>query len=206
MQKRICVFGDSVAWGAYLPKREAWVDLLRNHLEKLSNYSVVLYNLGIDENTSTDLLQRFDSEATARNPDVIIIAIGVNDSIYRGQNLFDVSGEKFTENLITLLGKARTFTDTIWLMGLVKGSDKETIPLKVSTTGKCYSKSAVRQYDEYIRTVAVNKKLPFVDIYADLNDSDFDDGLHPNLQGHIKIFNKIRTMFEKQGLMDFLLS
>lgn len=206
MQKRICVFGDSVAWGACLPKREAWTDLLRNYLDEKSHYSVELYNLGVDRDMSKDLLFRFDTEAQARKPDIIIFAVGTNDSIYRANNQFDVDESEFMSSLENLVDKARKFTEKIWFVGLAKGSDEHTVPLIRSITGKCYSKVAVKKYDECIKTFAANKNIPFVDIFPEMSDSDFDDGLHPNLQGHIKIFNKIKTMFEKQGIMDFLLS
>jgi len=32
----ICIFGDSIAWGAWLPFRVSWANLLRNYLEKTS--------------------------------------------------------------------------------------------------------------------------------------------------------------------------
>src|SRR3989344_2128603 len=30
----ICVFGDSIVWGAYDPINSGWVTLLRNHIER----------------------------------------------------------------------------------------------------------------------------------------------------------------------------
>lgn len=206
MVKRICVFGDSVAWGAYLPKREAWTDLLRNYLDGLSHYSIELYNQSIDGDLSKDILFRFDTEAKARKPDAIIIAVGVNDSIYRANDQFEVSEMEFIDNLRQIVEKARVFTDKIWCMGLVKGSDESTIPLTVSTTGKCYSKSVVKKYDGFIKKFVTDQNIPFVDVFSELSDTDFDDGLHPNLQGHVKIFDIIRKMFDEQRIMEFLLS
>lgn len=196
MKKRICIFGDSVVWGACIPKREAWADLLRNYLDEKFNYSVDLYNLGIDGNTSKDILQRFDVEAQARNPDVIICAVGANDSIFRKNNQFDISESDFLQNLSDIFKKAKTYTEQILFVGLVKGSDAETIPLKRSTTGKCYSKLAVKKYDEYIKLFAKQNNAPFVDVFTLLSDDDFDDGLHPNIQGHSKIFQAVKKMLD----------
>jgi len=206
MAKRICVFGDSVAWGACLPKREAWTDLLRNYLDEKSQYSVELYNLGIDRDMSKDILLRIDAEANARKPHITIFAVGTNDSIYRANNQFDISESEFVENLKSLVGKARKFTEKLWFVGLAKGSDQDTVPLIRSSTGKCYSKVAVKRYDECLKKFTASENIPFVDIFSKLDDSDFDDGLHPNIEGHRKIFTEIKTMFEKQGIMDFLLS
>lgn len=196
MKKRICIFGDSVVWGACIPKREAWTDLLRNHLDEKFNYSVALYNLGIDGNTSKDILKRFDVEAQARNPDVIICAVGANDSIFRNNNQFDISESDFLQNLTDILKKAKTYSEQILFVGLVKGSDVETIPLKRSTTGKCYSKLAVKKYDECIKLFTKQNNIPFVDVYPLLTDEDFDDGLHPNIQGHFKIFQAVKKILD----------
>jgi lysophospholipase L1-like esterase len=196
MKKRICVFGDSVVWGACIPKREAWTDLLRNYLDEKFNYSVDLYNLGIDGNTSKDILKRFDVEVQARNPDVIICAVGANDSIFRNNNQFEVSESNFLQNLSDILKKAKKYTEQILFVGLVKGSDTETIPLKRSATGKCYSKLAVKKYDGYIKSFAEQNNVPFVDVFTLLTDEDFDDGLHPNIQGHSKIFQAVKKTLD----------
>jgi len=206
MRKRICVFGDSVVWGACIPKREAWADLLRNYLDEKYNYSVDLYNLGIDGNTSKDVLQRFDAEAQARNPDIIICAVGANDSIFRNDDKFDVSESVFLQNLSGILEKAKKYTQQIVFVGLVKGSDAETIPLKRSSTGKCYSKLAVKKYDGYVKSFAAQNSLPFVDVFTVLIDEDFDDGLHPNFSGHIKIFNAVIKTLDQQGILKSLIS
>jgi len=206
MNKHVLVFGDSVVWGACIPKREAWADLLRNYLDEKYNYSVDLYNLGIDGNTSNDVLQRFDAEAQARNPDIIICAVGANDSIFRNNNKFDVSESVFLQNLSGILEKAKKYTQQILFVGLVKGSDTETIPLKRSSTGKCYSKSAVKKYDEYVKSFAAQNSLPFVDVFTVLIDEDFDDGLHPNFSGHIKIFNAVIKTLDQQGILKSLIS
>lgn len=206
MKKRICVFGDSVVWGACIPKREAWADLLRNYLDETFNYSIELYNLGIDGNTSAGVLQRLDAEAQARNPDIIICAIGANDSIFRSNNQFDVSESVFLHNLSGILEMAKKYTQQILFVGLVKGSDIETIPLKRSSTGKCYSKLAVKKYDGYIKSFAAQNNVPFVDVFSVLSDEDFDDGLHPNMQGHSKIFQAVKEVLYEKKLIDFLIS
>ncbi len=83
MGKTICIFGDSIIWGAGLPCRVAWVNLLRNYVEIKYGGVVELYDLGIDRDTTEDLLKRFDAENRARRPQVIIFAVGTNDSSYR---------------------------------------------------------------------------------------------------------------------------
>lgn len=193
MNKVICAFGDSILWGRGLPFRAGWVNLLRNYVEAESKFTVNLYDLGVDGDTSEDVIKRFDTEAAARKPDIIIIAIGVNDSGYRKAKAYPlVSIDKFEKNLDMLIGKARRFTQNIIFVGIAKGSDKETVPLKASTTGKCYDKENARIYNDMIKKVCGKEKVLFIGVLDKLIDSDFYDGLHPNTGGHEKIFEEVK--------------
>jgi lysophospholipase L1-like esterase len=184
-----------------LHTREAWANLLRNYIESKTDHYIEVYDLGIDGNTTKDLLRRFDVEAEARKPELIIFAIGVNDSMFRNENIYDIDSIQFAKNLNTINDKAKEFTDKIWFVGLAKGSDSETNPLKRSSTGKCYSKESVEKYDGVIKEFAIQKALPFVDIYKSLSDFDFDDGLHPNIEGHKKIFESFKKLVDAGGVV-----
>lgn len=188
-QENICIFGDSITWGPRLPFRVAWANLLRNHLEKSTSDLFRVYDLGVDMDTTKDVLVRIDIEAKARKPAIIIFNIGANDSLFRThpENEETPLGE-FEENIEKLIVKARTFTEKILIVGLVKGSDKWTTPLIQSTTGKTYTKERTRIYDRKLEEIAAEMKVAFADVNDKLEDSDFDDGLHPNANGHMKMF------------------
>lgn len=193
MNKIICVFGDSVLWGWGLPFRIGWVNLFRNYIEDKSNFTMNLYDLGIDADTTEDVLRRFDIEASARKPDMVIFAIGVNDSAYRKTKDWPlVSADVFLKNIYTLIKKARKFTKEIVFVGLCKGSDQETMPLPASKTGKCFSKKNARVYNEIIKKCCLNENVLFIDIIDKIKDSEFCDGLHPTKEGHEKIFKKVK--------------
>lgn len=195
MRSVICIFGDSITWGAGLPFRTAWANLLRNLLENKNKkyYPIELYDLGIDRDTTEDLLKRFNAEARARQPNIIIFAIGTNDSAYR-KNMYDplVSIQKFEKNLLKLTQEAKKFTDKIVFIGLAKGSDYKTVPLPRSITGKCYDKENIKIYNNIIKKTCKKKHIFFINIINKLNDKDFYDGLHPNSQGHQKIFEIVK--------------
>jgi lysophospholipase L1-like esterase len=194
----ICIFGDSITWGAQLSFRVGWANLFRNYLEGLSGEFFAVYDLGIDGNTSDDLIDRFDVEAKARSPEIIFFAIGTNDSCFhKTKDNSEVSIEDFENNLNKLILKARKFTENIIFIGLVKGDDKITFPLIRSTTGKCYKKENIKMYDSVIRKVCDKESLLFIDVNNNLNDLDFDDGLHPNVIGHMKIFEEVRRNLDK---------
>ena len=192
VKQNICVFGDSIVLGVGLNKSASWADLLKGYaLQK--NPATRVYLLGIDGDTSKDLLARFDCEAKARAPDMIIFAIGTNDSAYRGaKRVQNIPAEQFESNIKALIKKARAYTDALMFVGLAKGSDKETVPLPQSSTKKCYDKKTVRKYARIISSVCSSENLEFVPCFDNLDDSDFVDGLHPNEKGHSKIFELVK--------------
>lgn len=187
--QNICIFGDSVTWGPYLPYRVAWANLLRNHLEKNAVDQFRVYDLGVDMDTTKDVLKRIEVEAIARKPSIIVIAIGVNDSLFREtENNPETGLEDYIENVQKLITIARKYVERILIVGLVKGSDKWTTPLIQSTTGKSYTKERTHRYDRALKELAEKNKIPFADVNDQLGDDDFDDGLHPNTVGHTKMF------------------
>jgi lysophospholipase L1-like esterase/isopentenyldiphosphate isomerase len=194
----ICTIGDSITWGPRLPFRVAWANLLRNHLERNSDNLYSLYDLGIDGDTTKDLLARFDVEMRARDPGIIIFNIGVNDSLFRKtEDNPETTLEDFETNMLALIEKAHKFTDKIVILGLVKGNDLLTTPLIQSTTGKSYTKARTKIYDAKLKEISEKNSLTFIDVNELLTDADFDDGLHPNVNGHIKIFEKVSRELDK---------
>lgn len=196
--QNICIFGDSITWGAHrLPARLSWANLLRNYIEN-NNREYRVYDLGVDKNTTKDVIHRFVGEATARNAEIIIFDVGVNDSSYRRtQDCPETILEVFEKNMLALITMAKTITDKIMIVGLVKGDDALTMPLPQSTTGKSYAKVQVRAYDQKLKDLAALYQIPFADVYGKLNDSDFNDGLHPNEHGYAKMFEVIKLEFDK---------
>jgi len=198
----ICIFGDSITWGAFLPFRAGWANLLRNYLES-QDRRIALYDLGIDGNTSTDLLHRFDTEAAARCPDILIIAIGTNDSGYRQTIDRPLTPlDEFERNIQVLLERAKQLSGKILFVGLVKGDDTLTSPLPRSSTGKFYTKVNLKVYNDKLQKICQEQSVAFVDINGMLADEDFDDGLHPNLGGHQKIFEAVRRSLIKTEFLN----
>ncbi len=196
-QENICIFGDSITWGPRLPFRVAWANLLRNHLEKSTNELFRVYDLGVDMDTTKDVLKRIDVESKARKPAIMIFNIGVNDSLYRSTpDNPETPLDEFEKNMELLVGKARQYSERILIVGLVKGSDKWTTPLIQSTTGKTYTKERTRIYDRKLKEVTERIGVAFADVNDKLNDDDFDDGLHPNANGHMKMFSVISKVLD----------
>lgn len=189
----ICIFGDSIAWGASDCEKGGWADQLKNHL---MNEDIDVYNLGISGDNTADLLKRFETETEARNPDIIIFAIGINDSRSTNENR-SISLTNFQDNISLLVEKARKFTDKIVFIGLTSVDETKTAPYFSDETNETFNNQSIGEYDEVIRSFCEDNDLIFVDMLGLLiNDEDLCDGLHPSSAGHKKMFSVIENAIE----------
>lgn len=123
MKKTICIFGDSITWGLWDHQRGGWVARLRSYFEtnnfetnniETNNIEVNVYNCGVCGDSTDDLLQRFKVEATARKANIIIFAIGINDSQYiNSKDHPCVPIEKLQNNLQELINQAKKITNKL---------------------------------------------------------------------------------------------
>jgi len=200
---RICVFGDSITYGAW-DKEGGWVQRLRKFLDKKTlseeNSYFLVYNLGISGDTTEDLLERFDFEIRQRFKEkektFIIFAIGANDSYFlHSKNGFRTPIEKFKENVCELIKLAQIFSSKIIFVGLTLVDEAKTTPIPWDIN-KSYKNEYIKRYNEIIKSVCKENKIYFVEIFEDWAKTDYkkllEDGLHPNSKGHQKIFETVK--------------
>lgn len=191
----ILIFGDSITWGAYDPEQGGWVTRLRNYFEAKDNDTDV-YNLGISGDATADLLNRVEVEAKSREPNLIIFAIGINDAQFiHSTNGLRVSPDEFQQNLAKLLAIAKKFTDKVVFVGLSKVDESKTTPIPWNTD-KSYTNENIERLDNAIKKFCEDNKLKFIPMESVVGNDDLIDGLHPNTQGHIKIFNQMKSEVE----------
>jgi lysophospholipase L1-like esterase len=186
----ICIFGDSITWGAYDPINGGWATLLRNYLEEKDD-DVVTYNLGICGDDSCGLLKRFKFEVESRKPDIIILAIGAND--IKHQKNKPVNFDKFEKNIKELVNQANKFTKKIIILGITLVDEKLTTPCNKPPYNFRENKDVAR-CNEILETIAAKEKIIFTPIPKNFSEKDLCDGLHPNTEGHGKIFETIKPI------------
>lgn len=183
-------------WGAWDVAGGGWVARFRNYLESNYDSYMAVYNLGVSGDTTTDLLKRFSTEVVARDPDLIVFGIGINDSEYvntkSNPRVPLVDFEKNIKKLITLAGEV---TDNIAFVGLTDVDDSKTSPVSWNHS-HYYDTENILVYNEKIKQICDQAKLPFVDLLGLIKPADLEDGLHPNTNGHKKIFIKVKDFLE----------
>lgn len=198
----IICFGDSITYGNWDPKG-GWVGRLREYLDSkslaaykgedlYSTYYTLTYNLGIPGDTSSGLLERFETELIPRfNPDeeiIILIAIGINDSrFYKSANEYETELGVFQQNIWDLWEIAKKYTSDVAFVGLTPVDEERTDPLFWETDA-IYKNEYIEKYDSVIKEFCESRQTPFIDIFNNLKDMDIkslmEDGIHPNQKGY----------------------
>lgn len=191
--KKICIFGDSITWGACDYEKGGWVERLKTDFIK--NYDIDVYNFGVAGNTTLDLLARFETEVKIMKPEVVVFAIGINDSKYvNDSKTSEVNLTDFEKNILDLISKARKITDKLAFVGLTPVDETQTMPRTHRDKIKFYENNIIQNYNSIIETICHKEKIQFVNLFSLLKASDLEDGLHPNSNGHLIIFNQIKPV------------
>lgn len=193
--ERIAIWGDSITYGASDSEKGGWVNRLKVSLGN-DDEDVRVYNVGISGDRTYDVIDRFEVECERREPDVILFAIGTNDSQHE-ENYENVSTslDKFRENLQWLVDSARKYSKQIGFVGLTKVDESKVVP---SGGGRGYDNESMKKYDAVVKDVCEINGLPYLYMYDLLDDGDLVDGLHPDSGGHEKMFLRIRDFIKKE--------
>jgi lysophospholipase L1-like esterase len=202
----ILVFGDSIASGAFDSESGGWVNRLSIELMKSSGNRHFVYNLGVSGDNSENVVERFRREAEIRldddeNSDIFIFAVGINDSQFLiKEQKTRVSEIDFENNINELIKQAREFSESIIFVGITPANEDKTIPIGWDAN-KAYKNELIQKYNSIIRKTCDTQRVEFVDVLNPFKEIDYknllDDGLHPNSEGHKKIFDLVLPELKK---------
>lgn len=202
----ILCFGDSITFG----RGGGWVGRLKEYFESRGEHNGV-YNLGVPGHTSTDLVRRFEVEATSRlrnmregSKFIILIAIGINDAKWDGvpsDNKPRTTLEHFERNMQTILAKAKSFGVPVVCIGLTPVDESKTLPYEETA----FENKRVQLFNDTLRTLAATHDFPFLDMFAAMSCERYQellaDGLHPNAKGYDFMFAYIKDFLQSKKLI-----
>lgn len=190
----ICIFGDSIAWGAYDAEKGGWANRVRLYIDGKDDESET-YNLGISNDDTVGILRRFETEARTREAHFLIFAIGINDSYFiisKNHNRSPL--ERFTQNIKEIIFRSKKITDKILFVGLTPVDEARTMPT-IWDADAIYRNDYVEKYNNKIKEICGNEHIDFVDIFSEMCREDYramlSDGLHPNTKGHEWIAQRV---------------
>ena len=195
----LTVFGDSITFGKGDSLEGGWCGRLKKYFENMGG-NHRLYNLGISGNTTEDLLERFDIEAKARikfkregDRHIIIFSIGINDSMLFTENETPrIEMDIFKNNIQTLIDKSKSYTKEVIFIGLTPVDES----LRINRKGESLINERIEEFNNLIKEICQKNSVPFLDMFQELLKVDYkkllSDGLHPNHEGHQKMYELIK--------------
>ena len=192
---QVVLFGDSITWGSADPIGGGWAGRLRvagwNAVDRVNPGNgdyVTVDNCGISGDTVGGVLARFDVEAAARQPEVIVFAIGIND--VPRDDLPGTPLDVLELQMEALLTAARAMADVV----VVTATNVDE-----TRSEHDYRNSDIALVNEVIRRTGAAARVVVVDVYGLLADADLlPDGLHPGPEGHQKMFDVIGPVVMSQ--------
>jgi lysophospholipase L1-like esterase len=194
-KKKILFFGDSITQlgagpNGYIKK----FDSLLHQKGLSSRYETI--GAGISGNKIYDLYLRMDSDVLAKNPDAVVIFIGVNDVWHKRTSGTGTDTDKFEKFYNAIIKKLKAKGIAVYLCTPASIGEKNdfTNPLE----GELNSYSAI------IRKIAKDNNCPVIDLrqiftdYLKTNNPDNKDrgiltvdGVHLNITGNIFVAQKM---------------
>jgi lysophospholipase L1-like esterase len=151
----------------------------------------MIYNVSISGGTTETILERFEREARVREADALIFQTGGNDVSRDGKTKkHQVSPEQFEKNLEEIIKGAKAITSNIIFVGFKNCDESKTTP--VSWRNINYLNEDIKQYNGIMQNVCVRHRISYINVFGLLENSDLEDGLHPNARGHEKLYSAIK--------------
>lgn len=200
-KKKIVFFGDSITQagagpGGYIGK----IDSLLALKDPAKNYELV--GAGIGGNKVYDLYLRMDEDVLAKNPDAVVIYIGVNDVWHKRTSGTGTDPDKFEKfyNAIIKKLKDRNIVVSLCTPATIGEKNDYTNPLD----------GDLNYYSAIIRKIATANDCPLVDLrqafmtYLKSNNADnkdrgilTTDGVHLNANGNLFVAQQMQKVLQK---------
>ena len=128
---------------------------------------------------------------------IIIFSIGTNDSAVSKSEV-SVSIGKFKENLKKIINISKKHTNKIIILGLTKVDESKTNPISWNPSVS-YINENIKRYSLELKKLAKEENLSYINLFDLLKNEELEDGVHPNSEGHEKIFQVVKDfLIEKE--------
>ncbi|MFA5061729.1 MAG: SGNH/GDSL hydrolase family protein [Patescibacteria group bacterium] len=174
--------GDSLTVGVgATAEQKTYPYLVAKLLAQEKNIQVTVANLGIPGATSADVLNQQVPQAAKLHPDMVILAVGINDMLNR------VPTDVFEKNMVSIVnGLAGAATHiTVINIPYLGGSQAYWPPYR------CYFDWQTRRYNNFLNKALANKNVAVIDLYTLTHEQAFNDknyysvdGFHPSDEGY----------------------
>ena len=146
-------------------------------------------NRGISSQTTSQIQERFQNDVIDLEPKYVIILAGINDI---AENNGPISIEEIMNNIVSMVEKSLKNNIEVLLCSVLPANNFYWNP-KIQPIEK------IIQLNQMIKAYSLVKQIKYVDYYTQMVDENLgldkkytDDGVHPNLEGYLKM----KSIFE----------
>lgn len=207
---RIVTLGDSITRGVRsgVTAEQTFASLLQAELRK-TGAEVEVINVGIGGEKTNGALARLDKDVIAKQPDIVTIMYGTNDSyVYPNKTASDLTRDEYVTNLRLLIDRLRAAKIKPVLMTEPRWGDKATL----NGVGE-NPNVRLEPFMVACREVAKEKQVTLIDHFAQWtarNASPFDigqwttDQCHLNPAGHKVVTATILKTLRREKLAELV--
>ncbi len=155
--KRVVFFGDSITQAGIKPG--GYIDRLKS-MVPADQYELV--GAGIGGNKIYDLFLRMDEDVLAKQPDVVVIWVGVNDVWHKATSGTGTDPDKFVRFYEAVVKKFQAANVRVVLCTPAAIGEKNDMTNQQD--------GDLNQYSQFIRDLAKRQNLPLVDLRKAFQD------------------------------------
>ena len=204
MKNNYIVIGDSITYGIGDFESGGWATMFKQYIVNKDDSKVCnnyVHIAAFPGATSTDILNKIESILKSFNhkefTNTIILSIGINDTQEFNGN-YKNSIEQYRTNIEQIAKCVMDKGFNMIILGLTRIESDEKFLWKPN---KYYNNDIISEYDKDLSLIlgydgelkefCKNNRIKYIPMQEVLKKEDFIDGLHPNHNGHKKIFEKI---------------
>lgn len=188
MKNKYVFLGDSLIFGYGVKSKDNWVNKLK------SNYNLNIYNKGVNGNTSTDMLFRFQKDVIENSPNTLFLMAGTNDLLSNRpvssiiKNIEIMVKEALLNNIKTYIGIPPNIIPEM----------ASRLFMKCDTYDYC--KENLILLREELLNLCKLYSINYIDFYSITENTNkisnlYLDGIHFNPQGQELLFETVEKYF-----------
>lgn len=195
MEKNYILIGDSITYGAGSTNCSfGWASLFKEYISSKSKVrgKLDLINIcGFNGYNTNHLKKVFKNIIKGYYRDnkrnIVLLFIGTNDSQYNDLNVNRVNLKEYKRNINNFIKISNELNMKIVLIGL-PGTGKDKLDWKKN---EYYGNDMIIKYNDVLKNTSKENKIKLINTFGLLNSNDYYDGLHPNNNGHKRLFKLI---------------
>ncbi len=152
--KRVVFFGDSITQAGVSPK--GFITRMKDTLDKTAKGQYELIGAGIGGNKVYDLYLRMEDDVLAKNPDMVVIYVGVNDVWHKASSGTGTDADKFQRFYEAIIKKLKEKNAKIILCTMATIGER--------TDFSNQQDGDLNRYAQIIREIAKRNNLPLCDL------------------------------------------